>query len=470
MGSILHQPQWVYAVFILICSYSDAFVGMATMGQDMSLERLCARILSAFEKFEVHSEPDKCSSSCQTGDVNAQTDKLFKVNGIPQKSIPKASSEDFTFFHKVLVQQTPDGNHSNPQTDCKSPGCDLPAGHQEDSSMYQSQPLQLESQDPGKSHVEEEHSGTQKIEGLLEDYNHNSCEVTATALTDGYELNSNNNTLTDSTPVSSSQCYDHLFVNEDHLAESLQSSDLCIKDVCVDGCVDIEVDSDGCVLYVGQTAADNVQMYDVVNTSEHSVLISRDSTKGVATLQKPMCESVYKTAVSGASSCVRGEREGQLKESCNNKPGMADLIEISPGSSNVIVHNDHHVDSYAKVIVKTESHATTGRTDPNISVPTTNAPESIHITTTSSLNGCVRPVVCEYMTHPGQPSVSPAAGCGEGPDEFACSTDRVHELNIISSPEFAEFLKAHHIQLISDVSQLYNMHRSQHRKRNLWLD
>ncbi|EPY86668.1 hypothetical protein CB1_000302015 [Camelus ferus] len=40
----------------------------------------------------------------------------------------------------------------------------------------------------------------------------------------------------------------------------------------------------------------------------------------------------------------------------------------------------------------------------------------------------------ELMTHPGYPSVPPAGGCGEGPDAFSCSWERLHELRVLTAP------------------------------------
>ncbi|KAM3940861.1 carbohydrate deacetylase [Leptodactylus fuscus] len=40
----------------------------------------------------------------------------------------------------------------------------------------------------------------------------------------------------------------------------------------------------------------------------------------------------------------------------------------------------------------------------------------------------------ELMTHPGYPSVSSEGGCGEGPDDFSQSWERLHEMNILKDP------------------------------------
>ncbi|XP_063820857.1 carbohydrate deacetylase [Pseudophryne corroboree] len=40
----------------------------------------------------------------------------------------------------------------------------------------------------------------------------------------------------------------------------------------------------------------------------------------------------------------------------------------------------------------------------------------------------------ELMTHPGYPSVPTEGGCGEGPDDFSQSWERVHEMNVLKDP------------------------------------
>lgn len=50
-------------------------------------------------------------------------------------------------------------------------------------------------------------------------------------------------------------------------------------------------------------------------------------------------------------------------------------------------------------------------------------------------------VLVEFMVHPGYRSIKGIGGCGEGPDDFALSEDREHELNILTSQELKQFLK-----------------------------
>ncbi|XP_043831431.1 carbohydrate deacetylase isoform X1 [Dromiciops gliroides] len=45
-----------------------------------------------------------------------------------------------------------------------------------------------------------------------------------------------------------------------------------------------------------------------------------------------------------------------------------------------------------------------------------------------------RAITLELMTHPGYPSVSPTSGCGEGPDAFSQSWERLHELQTLLDP------------------------------------
>lgn len=52
------------------------------------------------------------------------------------------------------------------------------------------------------------------------------------------------------------------------------------------------------------------------------------------------------------------------------------------------------------------------------------------------------PRCVEVMAHPGWKS-SEAGGCGEGPDEFALSDDRGHEVKMLSDPDFVAWLGAH---------------------------
>ncbi|NXU58400.1 YDJC deacetylase, partial [Turnix velox] len=60
-----------------------------------------------------------------------------------------------------------------------------------------------------------------------------------------------------------------------------------------------------------------------------------------------------------------------------------------------------------------------------------------------------RPVTMELMVHPGYPSVPSQGGCGEGPDDFSQSWERLHELQTLMEPELLSHYKTHNIQLCS---------------------
>ena len=63
---------------------------------------------------------------------------------------------------------------------------------------------------------------------------------------------------------------------------------------------------------------------------------------------------------------------------------------------------------------------------------------------TTSNNNSIR---CELMTHPGYSSLS-EGGCGEGPDEFAQSADREHEMEVLSHPDLFLFYVNSDIELV----------------------
>ena len=56
-------------------------------------------------------------------------------------------------------------------------------------------------------------------------------------------------------------------------------------------------------------------------------------------------------------------------------------------------------------------------------------------------------IVCELMVHPGYPAKSGIGGCGQGPDAFSLSQNRVLEMKMLTSKEMFEFYKAHNIKL-----------------------
>ncbi|XP_053938548.1 carbohydrate deacetylase isoform X1 [Cuculus canorus] len=60
-----------------------------------------------------------------------------------------------------------------------------------------------------------------------------------------------------------------------------------------------------------------------------------------------------------------------------------------------------------------------------------------------------RTVTIELMVHPGYPSIPPIGGCGEGPDDFSQSWERVHELQTLIKPELQSYYKTRNIQLCS---------------------
>lgn len=64
------------------------------------------------------------------------------------------------------------------------------------------------------------------------------------------------------------------------------------------------------------------------------------------------------------------------------------------------------------------------------------------------ITGC-EATVCELMVHPGYKSIMGCGGCGEGPDLFACSEDREHELVILTSSDLKEYLRTNNIQIHS---------------------
>ncbi|XP_053445487.1 carbohydrate deacetylase isoform X2 [Nycticebus coucang] len=56
-------------------------------------------------------------------------------------------------------------------------------------------------------------------------------------------------------------------------------------------------------------------------------------------------------------------------------------------------------------------------------------------------------LTAELMAHPGYPSVPPAGGCGEGPDAFSCSWERLHELRVLTAPTLRARLAQEGVQL-----------------------
>ncbi|KAK3538475.1 hypothetical protein QTP86_004657 [Hemibagrus guttatus] len=58
-----------------------------------------------------------------------------------------------------------------------------------------------------------------------------------------------------------------------------------------------------------------------------------------------------------------------------------------------------------------------------------------------------RPITAELMVHPGYPSFPLQGGCGEGPDDFSQSSDRLHELNTLRDPVLLSYYQQHGILL-----------------------
>ncbi|NXX92678.1 YDJC deacetylase, partial [Centropus bengalensis] len=60
-----------------------------------------------------------------------------------------------------------------------------------------------------------------------------------------------------------------------------------------------------------------------------------------------------------------------------------------------------------------------------------------------------RTVTIELMVHPGYQSIPPVGGCGEGPDDFSQSWERLHELQTLMKPELQSYYQTRNIQLCS---------------------
>ncbi|XP_075072331.1 carbohydrate deacetylase [Mixophyes fleayi] len=55
----------------------------------------------------------------------------------------------------------------------------------------------------------------------------------------------------------------------------------------------------------------------------------------------------------------------------------------------------------------------------------------------------------ELMTHPGYPSVPPEGGCGEGPDDFSRSWERLHEIKVLKDPLLHSYFSDRGVHLCS---------------------
>ncbi|BFZ18559.1 hypothetical protein BsWGS_21598 [Bradybaena similaris] len=58
-------------------------------------------------------------------------------------------------------------------------------------------------------------------------------------------------------------------------------------------------------------------------------------------------------------------------------------------------------------------------------------------------------VTCELMTHPGYPTGRDYGGFCWGSDDFGCSNDRVHEIQVLSSADMLNFYRQNNIELES---------------------
>uniref|UniRef100_A0A8C6NXE5 Carbohydrate deacetylase n=1 Tax=Nothobranchius furzeri TaxID=105023 RepID=A0A8C6NXE5_NOTFU len=56
-------------------------------------------------------------------------------------------------------------------------------------------------------------------------------------------------------------------------------------------------------------------------------------------------------------------------------------------------------------------------------------------------------VTAELMVHPGYPSYTQEGGCGGGPDDFSQSSDREHELGMLTEPSVQELYRRERVQL-----------------------
>ncbi len=67
--------------------------------------------------------------------------------------------------------------------------------------------------------------------------------------------------------------------------------------------------------------------------------------------------------------------------------------------------------------------------------------------------GCDTAVVCELMVHPGYPAKPTlnAGGDGIGPDSFAQSPDRKHEIDVLTSLQMKHFYQSNEITLIKNL-------------------
>ncbi|KAG8455913.1 hypothetical protein GDO86_001924 [Hymenochirus boettgeri] len=67
----------------------------------------------------------------------------------------------------------------------------------------------------------------------------------------------------------------------------------------------------------------------------------------------------------------------------------------------------------------------------------------------STISESSNSVSIELMTHPGYPSIPEEGGCGEGPDGFSQSRERLHELEVLKSTSLWSFFLGYGIELCS---------------------
>ena len=59
---------------------------------------------------------------------------------------------------------------------------------------------------------------------------------------------------------------------------------------------------------------------------------------------------------------------------------------------------------------------------------------------------------CELMTHPGYRCPPTEGGCGDGPDDFAQSEDREHEMRVLDHHSLKQFYEQNHITKVAYIS------------------
>ncbi|XP_072271740.1 carbohydrate deacetylase [Pyxicephalus adspersus] len=83
------------------------------------------------------------------------------------------------------------------------------------------------------------------------------------------------------------------------------------------------------------------------------------------------------------------------------------------------------------------------------SVQSLHSYQSLHSSSHSSTSNPPTSISIELMTHPGYPSVPPEGGCGEGPDDFSQSWERLHEMEVLKNPLLHSYYSEKGVQLCS---------------------